>query len=78
MNADDSFDRKERRFEAHYFHSAGTAEVAVPAGKVTVDIMKGFEYRFERRTVQVDANQDTRVAIRLKALDTPRDPRRSG
>lgn len=74
MNADDSFDRKERRFEAHYFHSAGTAEVAVPAGKVTVDIMRGFEYRFKRRTVQVDANQDTRVAIRLKALDTPRDP----
>ena len=74
MNADDSFDRKERRFEAHYFHSAGAAEVAVPIGKVTVEIMKGFEHLFERRTVQVDANQDTRVAIRLKALDTPRDP----
>ncbi len=74
MNADDSFDRKESRFEAHYFHSSGATEVAVPTGKVTVEIMKGFEYRFEKQTVQVDADQDTRVVIRLKALDIPRDP----
>ena len=75
MNADDSFDRKERRFETHYFHNGGAAEVAVPTGKVTVEVMKGFEHHFERRTVQVDANQDARVTIRLKALDTPHDPR---
>src|SRR5439155_232933 len=52
INADDNFDRSERRFEAHYFHSSGNAEVTVPAGRVEVEVMKGFEYRFEKRAVQ--------------------------
>ena len=73
MNADDSFDRKERRFEAHYFHAAATADLMVPAGKVSVEVMKGFEYTFEKRTVEVKAGQDARVTIQIKALDTPHD-----
>jgi TolB protein len=74
MTADDSFDRKERRFEAHYFHSGTDAEVMVPSGKVTVEVMKGLEYGFEKRTVQADANQHSRVTITMTALDVPRDP----
>ena len=34
MHADDSFDRSQSPFEAHYFHSAGKAEIEVPAGRV--------------------------------------------
>jgi TolB protein len=40
--ADDGFDRAERPFEAHYFHSHGDDVIDVPAGPVTVDVLKGF------------------------------------
>ena len=50
MNADDNFVRSERPFEAHYFHTSGNAELTLPAGRVDVEVMKGFEYRFERKT----------------------------
>jgi hypothetical protein len=73
MHADDSFVRSERAFEAHYFHANGNVLLDVPAGKVRVEVMKGFEYRFEARTVQVAANQRAGITIRLKALDIPSD-----
>ena len=44
MQADDGYDRKERPFEAHYFDSAGEANVTVPAGKFTVEVMHGLDY----------------------------------
>ena len=63
MYADDSFDRAERPFEAHYFDTAGASEVTVPAGTVQVDVMHGFENRFEQRTVEVKAGQTTQLAV---------------
>jgi TolB protein len=74
MSADDGFARKERPFEAHYFDTTGDVDVMVPAGKVTVEVLKGFEYSFEKRAIQVAPNQNTAVTIQLKALDIPRDP----
>lgn len=71
MHADDSFDRHERPFEAHYFHTSGKAEVEVPAGRLTVDVMKGFEYQFEQRTLEVKAGQVALVEARLRKLDVP-------
>jgi TolB protein len=73
MNADDNFVRSERPFEAHYFHSSGTAELTVPAGQVTVEAMKGFEYRYEKKTVQVSAAQNASVTIQLIPLKLPLD-----
>jgi TolB protein len=58
MEADDSFDRKERPFEAHYFVTKGISEVAVPAGKVQVGVMRGFEYRFEELSLDVLGGQN--------------------
>lgn len=72
MHADDGFDRSERPFEAHYFHSTGRAELDVPAGHAIVDVTKGFEYRFERQTVEVKAGQTTPVTIRLQSIDLPK------
>jgi TolB protein len=63
MYADDSFDRAERPFEAHYFDTAGASQVTVPAGTVQVDVMHGFENRFEQRTVEVKAGQTTQLAV---------------
>src|SRR5213593_4257413 len=37
-HADEAFDRGERPFEYGYFHSTGTTELTVPAGKVHVEV----------------------------------------
>jgi TolB protein len=68
IHADDGFDRSERAFEAHYFHTSGAAEVEVPAGKIIIEAMQGFEYSFERRTVDVSAGQTATVTVQLKPL----------
>jgi TolB protein len=73
LHADDSFDRKEWPFEAHYFHGS-VAEITVPAGTVAIGVMKGFEHKFETRSVQVVTNQRAPVEIRLRPLDVPADP----
>jgi len=73
MQADDSFDRGERPFEAHYFESNGNADIEVPAGTVTIGVMKGFEYEFQQKQVQVAEGQVAKVALRLHKLDIPED-----
>jgi TolB protein len=71
LHADDNFVRSERPFEAHYFHTSGNAELAVPAGRVDVEVMKGFEYRVEKKTVPVVAGQTTNLTIHLRPLNLP-------
>jgi TolB protein len=71
MHADDSFVRSERAFEAHYFHGNGNVLLDVPAGEITVEVMKGFEYGFEKRSLRIAANQRAEITIRLKALNIP-------
>jgi hypothetical protein len=68
MHADDSFNRAERPFEAHYFDTGGASEIMVPAGVVEVDVMRGFENHFERRKVEVKAASTTRLTIALTLL----------
>jgi len=43
IHAGDGFDRKERSFEAHYFHTAGDDAVTMPSGKFHLEVMSGFE-----------------------------------
>jgi Tol biopolymer transport system component len=71
MHADDAFDRSESPFEAHYFHSSGEDNIEIPAGRVTVDVMKGFEYRLSHQIIDVPANQIASVLVRLQPLDLP-------
>src|SRR5438876_4264800 len=47
-HADEEFDRSERRFESGYFHAAGRAALTVPAGRVTVEVTRGPEYRIRQ------------------------------
>jgi len=68
MHADDSFDRAERPFEAHYFDTGGASEITVPAGVVEVDVMRGFENHFERRKVEVKAESTTQLTVSLTPL----------
>jgi Tol biopolymer transport system component len=65
MHADDSFNRVERPFEAHYFDTGGSSEIMVPAGVVEVDVMRGFENHFERRKVEVKAESTTQLTVAL-------------
>jgi hypothetical protein len=71
LHADDSFVRAERPLEAHYFHANGSALFDVPAGKLSIEVMKGFEYRFEQRTVEITPNQRTGTTVKLRALNRP-------
>jgi TolB protein len=68
MHADDSFDRAERPFEAHYFDTGGASEITVPAGVAEVDVMRGFENHFERRKVEVKAESTTQLMVALTPL----------
>ncbi len=65
MQADDGYDRKQRPFEAHYFHASGEARLDVPAGIVHIDILKGFERDLESREVRVTAGQTLEVESNL-------------
>jgi len=75
IRADDSFDRSERQFEAHYFLSSGRADVVVPSGTVEIDVMKGFEYKWERLRVPVEPQKTAEATTRLHRLGwTTDDP----
>ena len=54
-HADEAFDRRERRFEATYFHANGSAELDLPAGEYTVELTKGVEFRRVARRVRITA-----------------------
>jgi TolB protein len=73
MHADDSFDRSETPFEAHYFHIAGEAELTVPAGRLTIEVMKGFERRLEQQNLVVKAGATTPITVRLRMLELPKE-----
>ena len=72
MEADDSFDRKERPFEAHYFDTNGVSSITVPAGKVQVGVLRGNEYRFEELTVEVVAGKTSEATVRLQRIEWKR------
>ena len=65
ISADDSFDRRERQVEAHYFHARGEEWIDVPPGVMNVDILHGFERRFEQRQMTVSAGQAANLAVNL-------------
>jgi TolB protein len=84
ISGDAGFDRSALAFETHYFASAGLAHVDVPAGKIVVEVMKGFEFSVERRTVEIRAGRTAphatyacgapcaaNVVVKLRALPEP-------
>jgi TolB protein len=52
----------------HYFQTNGDFTVEVPAGDIMLEIMKGFQYRPERKSVRIAANQTANVTIKLERL----------
>ena len=68
VHADDSFDPAKQAFEAYYFHTLGRSELAVPAGAVSVEVMKGFEYKVEKQVVSMAPNGRGGISIHLRAI----------
>jgi TolB protein len=68
--ADDSFDRRERRFEIGYFQGVGRQRVTVPAGSVTVHVMRGLEHAVVTRTVVVRAGDTVRMSVSAPRIAT--------
>ncbi len=73
IHADDSVNRPERRFEAYYFHLLQPSEITVPSGRVTVEVLKGFEHRIERRELRVEPNAQVSLIVRLRPLPLPEE-----
>jgi Tol biopolymer transport system component len=70
------FDRNEYPFEARYFHTAGEELIEVPAGTVSVEVMKGLTRPPVRRTVQVGAGTTSEIAVMVPAGRWPDGPGR--
>ncbi len=58
--------------ETHYFHTTRAFDLDVPAGTLTVDAIRGFEYSPASATVDVKAGATTNVSLTLRrAIDAP-------
>jgi TolB protein len=64
----DGYDRSESSFEPHYFPASGKASIEAPVGKIHVEVMKGFEFVFEKRDVEVSAEKTLSLKVRLKPI----------
>jgi Tol biopolymer transport system component len=75
VHADDAFDRKERPFEAHYFHTTGVSELMIGLGPVDVEVLRGFDHAVYRGAVVSDASsaggRAVHLTVRLQPLDAP-------
>jgi TolB protein len=64
---EDSYERISQ-LDRRLFHTAGRYVSDVPAGPLTIDVVKGFEYQPAQVNVDVIAGQTTEVRIPLKRL----------
>jgi Tol biopolymer transport system component len=71
--AEDSFDRSERPFEAHYFDTGGASELAIPPGVVQVDVMRGFEFALEQHKVEIKPDATASLTVTMKP-EIPYEP----
>jgi len=67
-HADDGFDRAERAFEHSYFHTSGSSEMTVPAGRLRVEATHGLEHRPAREDVSVAAGSRTPLRVSLARI----------
>jgi TolB protein len=64
-----AFARQAESSGVHFFATSGSDTVTVPAGTVTVEAMKGYEYRPASAKVTVAADGTTAVMLRLERLE---------
>jgi TolB protein len=68
--ADDGFDRRELPFERHYFYLSDGRwdQLAVPIGKVTVEVSQGLERKLFRRTIEIVDRRGVTVPVKMEAI----------
>ncbi len=65
---DDAFHRAMMVVDRHYFHTAGEAELDLPAGRATIEAIRGWEYRPKSAGVDVVAGSTRTVTITLDRI----------
>jgi TolB protein len=65
IHADDGYDRAERSFEAHYFHTQGTDTVIKPLGKFQVEVMAGFDRPLKAESIVTTSGTNRYVIVQL-------------
>jgi hypothetical protein len=65
---DGAFHRAMMVFDRHYFHTSGDTELDLPAGRATIEAIRGWEYRPTAAVVDVAAGSTRAVTIRLDRL----------
>ena len=76
IHADDGFDRRQASYEAHYFYDTRESYsedrgIDLPPGKITVEVLKGFKYKPEHRTITLKAGESEELKVELKPLGWP-------
>jgi TolB protein len=71
--ADDNFDRSERRFELGYWHAGPSAqELVVPAGRVEIEVFRGLEHEPWRAEAELRPRETLRAEVTLgRIADLP-------
>jgi TolB protein len=70
-HADEAIIRATQTFEYGYWHSRGTDTLTLPAGRYTVQIWRGPEWRTLSRTFDVKPDSTTRQRVVLSSLLPP-------
>ena len=73
MHADDSFDRDRADFETQYFHINGEVALTLPTGPAKVTVWRGLEHHIERHSINIVADRDNELTVRMRRLDLPQE-----
>lgn len=65
---EDAYQRVGSRLGEHFFHTKGQSTIVVPAGRLEISAVRGFEHYPESRTVDVHPNQVTSVELVLRRM----------
>jgi TolB protein len=65
---DGAFHRAMMMTDRHYFHTSGGADVDVPVGRVTIEAVRGWEYKPQSVTFDVKGGATTTATLRLERL----------
>ena len=67
-HTDEAIERDGQRYEYGYWHSTGADTLTLPAGRYSVEIWRGPEWRTVTRTVAVNATRTTPLRVPLTRL----------
>ncbi len=63
-----AYPRMARRSAQHVFHTDGEFTLEVPAGKMSIEAVKGMEYRPDEKQVEVKAGETAELVLTLRPL----------